>query len=332
MTGFWLGAAGLALAALAILVVPLWRIRRELGGWSASSLAASIATIPVAVAIYLTVSTFSTDVGPEIPEEQAAVLGQLAEHMASNPEDVDGWRLLGRSYMELGQYALGRQAFIEAWNRTPMPDNELKLALGEALILSDRASIGAQAGALIEEVLTLEPANQKALWYGGLVALEQGREEAACTRWNALLATNPRTDVAQVLQGQVDSLGCVASGSAAVATGPTIELDVRLDPSLASEAPGPDAALFVFARAPGGGPPVAVVRQPISAVPGRFTLSDANSMLPGRSLADFPELALVARVSHSGQPIEASGDWFAAATYRQGDTGPLELVIDQVVP
>jgi cytochrome c-type biogenesis protein CcmH len=95
---------------------------------------------------------------------------------------------------------------------------------------------------------------------------------------------------------------------------------------------GPQAALFVFARAPGGGPPVAVIRQSVNTVPGSFTLSDANSMLPGRSLADFPELALVARLSASGQPIEQSGDLFAEATYRQGDQGPVELIIDQVVP
>lgn len=334
MTGFWVGAGVLALAALTFLLVPLWRARRDAGRWSIASLLATLATVPLAVAIYLHVSTFEPDAAPQVPPEQAAMVAQLAERMASNPDDVDGWRLLGRSYMVLGQYALGRQAYTQAWNRTPMPDDELKLALGEALILSDRASIGAEAGALIEDVLASDPRNQKALWYGGLVALELGREGDACVRWGELLATNPPADVSQVLRAQIDALGCVQSGAPAVqaAAGPSIELDVQIGATLDVDALTTQAALFVFARAPGGGPPVAVVRQPISAVPGRFTLSDANSMLPGRSLADFQELALVARVSQSGQPIEQSGDWYASATYRQGDEGPVELVIDQVVP
>lgn len=334
MTAFWIGAAALGALALAFLLVPLWRMRRREGRWSLITVGVSVLALPLAIAIYFAVSTYEQDALPEIPAEQAAMVAQLAERMAANPDDVEGWRLLGRSYMVLGQYAQGREAYLEAWNRTPIPDDELKLALGEALILTDRASIGAEAGQLIEEVLGSDPSNQKALWYGGLVALERGREDAACNRWGALLATQPPADVANVLQGQMLALGCVEAtpAQAGAGAGPSLELDVTLGESLPFEALGADAALFVFARAPGGGPPVAVVRRAVSDVPGRFTLSDADSMLPGRSLGDFAELSLVARISRSGQPIEQSGDWFGQATYRQGDEGPVELVIDQVVP
>jgi len=75
-----------------------------------------------------------------------------------------------------------------------------------------------------------------------------------------------------------------------------------------------------------------VIRQPLSALPGEFTLSDSNLMIPGRSLADFPELTLVARVSMNGQPIEQSGDLYAETTYRSGDDSNVALVIDRVVP
>jgi cytochrome c-type biogenesis protein CcmH len=74
-----------------------------------------------------------------------------------------------------------------------------------------------------------------------------------------------------------------------------------------------------------------VIRQPASAVPGQFTLSDANSMIPGRSLAAYDELTLVARLSASGQPGEQPGDWFAQTVVRPSDGGPVALVIDQVV-
>jgi cytochrome c-type biogenesis protein CcmH len=334
MTTFWFGAAALALLAIAFFFVPLWMVKQRDGRWSISGLVSGILVVPIAAFIYISVTTWQPEPESQIPPEQAAMVAQLAERMASNPNDVDGWNLLGRSYMVLGQYVLAQQAYTEAWNRTPSPDNELKLALGEALILSDRASLSGEAGGLIEDVLNAEPNNQKALWYGGLVAMELGREDAACARWSALLATNPPEDISGVLQRQIGALGCGAgaASAAAVADGPRIELRVSVAPELPMTAVGPQAALFVFARAPGGGPPVAVIRQSVNTVPGSFTLSDANSMLPGRSLADFPELALVARLSASGQPIEQSGDLFAEATYRQGDQGPVELIIDQVVP
>ncbi|MBN1238312.1 MAG: c-type cytochrome biogenesis protein CcmI, partial [Gammaproteobacteria bacterium] len=90
-------------------------------------------------------------------------------------------------------------------------------------------------------------------------------------------------------------------------------------------------ALFIFARAPNGGPPVAVIRESAASLPGEFVLSDANTMLPGRSLADFPELNLVARVSASGQPTEQPGDLYAEQSYRPGGEGTVDLVIDRVV-
>ena len=93
----------------------------------------------------------------------------------------------------------------------------------------------------------------------------------------------------------------------------------------------PGAALFIFARAPEGGPPVAVIRETASAVPGEFSLSDANNMLPGRSLADFEALTIVARISASGQPTEQPGDVYGEILYTsEVGSGIVELVIDRI--
>jgi cytochrome c-type biogenesis protein CcmH len=119
---------------------------------------------------------------------------------------------------------------------------------------------------------------------------------------------------------------------AAVAPGFTLELDIRVAESVSLASVGPAAVLFIFARVPGERAPVAVIREPVSALPGTFTLSDRNVMIAGRSLTAFPELALVARVSRSGQPAEQAGDLYAEATYRQGDATQVALLIDKVVP
>jgi cytochrome c-type biogenesis protein CcmH len=233
------------------------------------------------------------------------------------------------------------RACREAWNRTPQPGAELKLEYGEAQILSDRSSLGGDAGRLIEEVLAAEPTNPKALWYGGLVAFEQGREDDVKSRWSRLLAMNPPPEIAKMLRTQLAALGAAPEAGSSASTGPsgqrpssgpTVQLDVSLAGGLSIEQLPPGAALFILARAPGGGPPLAVIRKPPSAVPGHFTLSDANSMIAGRSIGDFEEITLVARLSKSGQPQEQPGDWYAQTSYRPKEgNGTVALVIDQVV-
>ena len=120
-------------------------------------------------------------------------------------------------------------------------------------------------------------------------------------------------------------------GGAVASSGPTVQLNVTLGAGRAVDQLGPNAALFIFARAPGERAPLAVIRQPAGAVPGEFTLSDANSMIPGRSLADYDELTLVARFSRSGQPTRPPGDWEGQTQFRPKEGGAVALVIDQVV-
>jgi len=343
VSGFWAGAAVLTILALAFLLLPLFGERRRNGRWSAFAVLASLATIPAAVSVYLAVTSFDPDAGLGASPEERAMVARLAAKLVDNPDDVAGWRLLGRSYMVLGEYGLGRQAYIEAWNRTPAPDNDLKLSLGEALFLTDRASITGDAGRLIEEVLAAEPDNQRALWYGGLAAAEADRFDVARARWTRFLAFNPPEEVAGTIRTLLAQLpetsAASGAGDAAQNRGETplpqsfsLELKISVAAGMPLETVGPGAALFVFARAPGERAPVAVVRQSVDALPGTFALSDANVMIAGRSLASFPELSLVARISLSGQPAEQSGDLYAEMTYRRGDDPKVALAIDRVVP
>jgi len=93
----------------------------------------------------------------------------------------------------------------------------------------------------------------------------------------------------------------------------------------------PGAARFIVARAPDGGRPVAVIRETASAVPGVFSLSDANNRLPGRSLADFEALTIVARISATGEPTEQPGDVYGEILYTsEVGSGIVELVIDRI--
>src|SRR5690606_27650642 len=122
-------------------------------------------------------------------------------------------------------------------------------------------------GRLFDEVLAEEPGNPKALWYGGLAALELGRRDLARERWTRLRSLDPPEQVAQLLDEQLAMLGAPSTGSAPqsvsseAAAHASVRVRVRVAEGLATDAFGPDAAVFLFARDPAGGPPVAVLRQ-----------------------------------------------------------------------
>lgn len=331
MTAFWVGAGALGLLAIGILFWPVWRQRKSGGQWSIAGICAAVAVVPVAAALYFHVSNWNPEVAARA-EQGAQLVAALAAQMEQTPDDVEGWRLLGNSYMALGRYAEGLGAYQQAWQRTPMPDADLTLNYAEAMILTNRANLGGDAGRLVEAVLEVDPRNPKALWYGGLAALETGQHDAVRSRWSALLALNPPEQVAQLVRSQLAALGGPQQAGALPApSGPSVRIDISLGEGRSVAELGPQAQLFIFARASESGPPVAVIRQPASAVPGQFTLSDANSMLPGTSLGAYEQLTLVARLSATGQPTAQPGDWFAQTVFRPADGGVVALVIDQVV-
>jgi cytochrome c-type biogenesis protein CcmH len=349
MTEFWIVAACMSVFALGFLIWPIWRARETTGNWPLPGLIAAAALVPLAVFVYQYVRTWdgNLDTGAiaAANADQLSVINQLAEKMQDNPDDVEGWMLLGRSYLTLQQYPDARMAFLQAWQRTPTPDNSLKLGLAMAMIHSDPATVSADGGQLIEEVLASEPRNQQALWYGGLVAAERGRLDVARSRWATLLETNPPAEIAQVLQTQIAELDALAGvqrspapvaaqtapGTTAVA-GPVIRLQLSLGEGFSADDFGPSARLFIFARAQAGGPPLAVIPASVSDLPGEFTLSDSNVMIQGNQLSNFNEIQLVARISRGGTPTQESGDVYAETRYAIADGGIVELVLDQVAP
>ena len=345
MAQFWIGAALLSAAALAFVMVPLWRQRQVSGGWSRLGSLAAALLVPAAVGLYLGIGTWD---GQSAPDTAAALppMTELVEsldaRLQAQPDDPAGWYLLGQSYMTLSRYADARRAFREGMSRDPAPGIDMKLSFAEAETLTDPQALLGEAGQIFEEALEVEPDNPTALWYGGLAAAATERTGVARQRWSRLLQLDPPQAMRDVLQEHLNALGGIAEPVQEpplqlAQTEPSGGLEIRLRIGFAEglEAVGaagnPGAALFIFARAPEGGPPVAVIREMASAVPGEFSLSDANNMLPGRSLADFEALTIVARISSSGQPTETPGDVYGEVLYiPEEGSGIVELVIDQV--
>jgi cytochrome c-type biogenesis protein CcmH len=210
------------------------------------------------------------------------------------------------------------------------------LGLGEAMSLKAGGEITAPASELFEQGLKLEPANPKALLFGGFSAAGRGDKALARSRWEALKALHPPDQIAQLLDARIAELGPVPGAAAQPIAAPApagdgqATVNLSIAPALKGRLRG-DAPLFVFAREPGGrGPPLAAKRLTSAALGTQVRLSAADSMVPGRELTAGQRVSITARVSFSGQPTPAPGDLYGELTYDVGRDGARDLVIDRV--
>ena len=324
------------LAAAALVAVPLLRA----GSATVSAFALALGVPACTLFLYLAASNYgwtpaATSAGNQdgMAPDLASAVSQLEARLASQPEDRDGWLLLGNTYLQLQRPAEAEQAFARAFALSDGQDTVAKLGVAESMALQNRDALAGEAGVMIEEVLELEPDNAKALWYGGLVALSRGDRAAVKTRWERLLTQEIPDPVRQVVTQQLQDLGfSPAPPAATAAAGEGTAIDVRVSVSEAlQDQMSPNALLFLVARdGSGGGPPVAAVREQATGLPRTLRISDANAMLAGRNLSQLQNVRLIARVSNGGGAIAQPGDVFGEATWSPGE-GAVAIVMDQVV-
>jgi cytochrome c-type biogenesis protein CcmH len=191
---FWLVAALFGAVAVAVLLIPAWLQKRRNGRWCRTCIVGAVFIVPAAALLYVQVTTWNPTEAARA-SEAVRIIELLASRMRENPDDVRGWRLLGNSYMAMGQYIQARAAFSEAWQRTPLPDNSLKVELAESQVFAEAQGLTGRAIRLLEEVLISEPTNQKALWYAALAAEQLGNTYVARRNLSKLLEQPLTSDI-----------------------------------------------------------------------------------------------------------------------------------------
>jgi len=344
MITFVLLAAALTMASVVLMAMPL--LRRSAGGptgapWTA--LAAAGLLVVGSAALYVTWSNWSWR-ATKVADSPESMVSELARRLERDPNDVNGWLMLGRSYTVLQEYPLAVRAFGRAVQLSGGKNAEALTGEAEALALVDESELDGRAGRLIEQALALEPDSGKALFLGAAVAARRGDLPLARQRFAKLLTLNPPEAIRPMIEQQIAAIDEKLSGAPAKAAAvqqvqpsagsragaPLVHVSVTLAPSLASAAGG--APLFVFVRDPAqGGPPLAVKRLQ-SHFPQDVALSPADSMVPGRVFSAGQSVQVVARIARSGGPVAASGDPFGEVTYQVGHDGLVSLVIDRLTP
>jgi len=336
--------AVMVVAAVASIARPL--LRPMSGSRSLVGTIAVAILIPlVTTGLYLRQSNWDWQQVAASASQQATIdemVAKLEQRLQQSPNDMQGWLMLGRSYLTLERPARAVDAYQHAYDLSGGANTEAALGLGESLVLVDEAALRGRAGQLFEAVLVREPGNPTALWYGAIAALVSNDLPKARQRMADLLAQNPPQQVREIVERQIQDidqqLGNKSSPPAQVAAKPivgsarTLIVKVSLAPALVGKA-DPRAPLFIMARGENG-PPLAVVRRAMGDLPVTVKLSDADAMVAGRNLSSVPQVQVVARVSKSGAPQAQSGDLFGEATYTFKETHPgtVDIVIARAVP
>lgn len=272
------------------------------------------------------------------PQQVEQMIAKLSERLKEQPENAEGWAMLGRSYAALDRFGEAAAAYAEAAKRLP-DDPQLLVDYADVLAMSRGRNLVGEPERLINRALALDPANGKALALAGTVAFQKKQYPAAVAHWQKLLALlPPGSEMAAAIQDSVKEAQALAGGGAArtpraAATPEAARVSgtVRLSEALKSRV-APGDTVFIFARAAGGPPaPLAILRRQVSDLPADFVLDDTLAMAPGMNLSSFPEVIVGARISKSGTASRRPGDLEGfSSTVKTGATG-LIVVIDAEV-
>ena len=313
MTQFLFFAALLALLAIALAVSALWQRSRAL------ALALAIGLPLAAAGLYhlkgnpeALKPAAAAAVAPGPTSIEDAVV-QLQKKLDAEPGNFDGMVLLARSYMALEKFDLARDTYAKALKLKP-DDSDLSVEYAEALLrASSDHRFPPEAVAMLETAIAKNPSNQRALFFLGTFQMQENRPADAVAIWEKLLPLLDSATAAE-LRKQIN-LARLAAGMPTLsppaepaATAATLEIDVRIDPTLAALAK-PGDVLYVFARAlNGGGPPFAAKRIELGALPMQVQLSDADSPMPTAKLSSQQKVLVMARLSKSGDAKASTGD------------------------
>ncbi len=258
------------------------------------------------------------------PPQVEAMIEQLAQRLGEQPEDLEGWRLLGRSYSVLQRHAEAAKAYGRANQINGGQDAELLVAEGEALALARDKDLLGQPQRLMARALELDPQNVRALWYAAIAARQEGRVEQAEAYFGRLRTLPNLPDELREILG--------VAKPAAAASGTRLDLKVSVAEAMQDQYPS-DAVLYVYAKARSGPPmPLAIQRLQAAALPLQVVLDDSMSMVEGMNLSRFNAWTVVARISESGEAQPQSGDLVGEMAVQSDSPQPLELTIDTRLP
>lgn len=273
--------------------------------------------------------------GDHAPAELAQMADKLERRLAENPADADGWFLLGRTAINLQEYARAARAFAKVGELVPNEPAPV-IYQAQAEFLAANRSVTPAVRAIVDKALSLSPDSPVMMEMLAVDAFEKGNYQATMDYLGRGLpqVTDPQQrsyfqegiaraaaqlgvpvpEIATAAPPTMVGPDAMASqggmggegGPAPAPTGAYIEVDVSVKSGLSLPR---DAVVFVTARAIGGPPmPLAVQRLTVAELPAKVRLDERSAMNPQLTIATAQRVAVSARLSRSGTAMRSADD------------------------
>jgi cytochrome c-type biogenesis protein CcmH len=227
------------------------------------------------------------------------MIARLVERLNRNPDDPQGWRMLGWSYSNTNRFAQSAGAYARAIELDP-ENADFRSARGEALVRAADGLITDEARAVFEQVLRIDAKDPRARFFIGLAKEQSGKKVAALDDWVAILnETDPGETWVGDLAQRVTELGQ--------------EIGIDVSARLRRPEPGGRSGLSGMLEQQDKGSRIAV---PNKGGPSADDVRDAETMKPADRLAMIEAMSdrLAGRLDQSPRDIEG---WIKLMRSRQ---------------
>ena len=279
-----------------------------------------------------------------------ASISNLEQRLLNQPDNLEGWKMLGQSYFVLQKYEKAISAYSKASELAQHTDPTLMVLMAEASAFANSENFGDYELTLLQSALKINPKHERALWYAGYGAYKNGNFADAAKHWEVLLELVPtdRTDVKSSLLKYLNDARQKSGQEMIVAAESSmpksndkdqvakrfITVSVGLSEQL-KEKVNPADTLFVYARAAQGPKmPLSLSRLTVADLPVTVTLTEDMAMIQNMTMGSFDQVHAVARISKSGQAITQPGDFIAQSVlvdFNESLTANVSLKIDTIV-
>ncbi|NDC61101.1 MAG: c-type cytochrome biogenesis protein CcmI [Betaproteobacteria bacterium] len=281
------------------------------------------------------------------PERLSAMADQLSQRLEKEPDNAEGWVMLGRIKRALARYDEADQALQKALKLTRNDDVMIERA--EVLAQRNNGEFKGEPWQIINTVLKSDPTNGNALLLAGSAAFSEGRFKDSLVYWEKVRGLLPASSpdmpaLLEAIDKARERLGLpplappssMANAPASAGTVPNKPMSdgterltgrVTLNPSLATQV-SPHDTVFIYANAADGPRmPLAIIRTTVDKLPYDFVLDDSLAMNPQMKLSQVKSVMVRARISKSGNAIPQAGD-LGASVGPVTPGSPNKLVLD----
>ncbi len=270
-------------------------------------------------------------------EDGRQLITAMQTNVYRHADDPNRWMRLSELFLSIEVTDSAIEALSRAYRLSP-DNEEIATTYAQISFFANNGQLDSNSRRVLQDVLAKNPQHEGAqmiMAMGEARASNFAQAQGWIQRLRDSISAKPG-DHSQAL-ASLDELSANVSAQKQQAS-EGINVTVTINASLLPLVKGDDV-LFVAIRDVKGGPPYAAKRLPISVIKqgeASVSLSDLDAMMPTRTIqsarAEKVQLAVVARVSHSGNAVAESGDLSGNPMVISADQTQVNIEINQQVP